>query len=207
VPKISQDKRIENEARILAAAVELFGRQGYHNTQVMDIVKASNVSAGTFYNYFKDKRDIFNRIIKDNFEGLRKNLIDIRRPVNIWDRAERIKKLQETYGALFDFVDANPQQVMMILRSSFGIDEEFDQASWASFSTLADDLAEDAQAWLDVGIISGVKPQILGHAAVGLAMQIVHSYIIEKAFGRNEAIDAIITMNMSIFDTFMKSKK
>jgi AcrR family transcriptional regulator len=161
------------------------------------------ISAGTFYIYFRDKRDLFEKITGGSFKNLRDYLIDLRRPINIWDRSERSLKLHETYTALFEYIDANPDLILMVLRGSYGVDEDFDASSWFSFNSWAHDLAEDVQNWLDLGIISGIDPMILGHAVVGMAMQIIHSYIVEKQFTRDQAIDAIIRMNMAMFDAYL----
>jgi len=53
------ERRDKTRARLLAAATELFSLNGYHRTQVMDIVTTAHVSAGTFYRYFDDKQGIF----------------------------------------------------------------------------------------------------------------------------------------------------
>ncbi|HMI90998.1 MAG TPA: helix-turn-helix domain-containing protein, partial [Polyangiales bacterium] len=53
------ERRDKTRARLLAAATELFSQNGYHRTQVMDIVTTAHVSAGTFYRYFDDKQGIF----------------------------------------------------------------------------------------------------------------------------------------------------
>jgi AcrR family transcriptional regulator len=52
-------RRDHTRQRLLAAATELFSQNGYHRTQVMDIVTKARVSAGTFYRYFDDKQGIF----------------------------------------------------------------------------------------------------------------------------------------------------
>jgi AcrR family transcriptional regulator len=203
MPKISDAKRQETLDKIKRAASELFSKLGFHNTQVMDIVKAVGISAGTFYIYFKDKRDLFEKITGSSFKNLRDYLIELRRPVNIWDRSERSLKLRETYTALFEYIDANPGLILMVLRGSYGVDEDFDASSWFSFNSWAHDLAEDVQNWLDLGIISDIDPMIFGHAVVGMAMQIIHSYIVEKQFTRTEAIDEIVRMNMAMFDAYL----
>ncbi len=203
MPKISDAKRQETIERIMFAASELFSSKGYHNTQVMDIVKAVGISAGTFYLYFKDKRDLFEKITGNSFKNLRDYLIELRRPVNIWDRSERAVKLHDTYTALFEYIDANTGLILMVLRGSYGVDKDFDASSWFSFNSWAHDLAEDVQNWLDLGIISGIDPMIFGHAVVGMAMQVIHSYIVEKQFNRDQAIDTIIRMNMAMFDTYL----
>ncbi|HEX2679264.1 MAG TPA: helix-turn-helix domain-containing protein, partial [Polyangiales bacterium] len=53
------ERRDKTRAKLLAAATELFSQNGYHRTQVMDIVTTAHVSAGTFYRYFDDKQGIF----------------------------------------------------------------------------------------------------------------------------------------------------
>jgi AcrR family transcriptional regulator len=203
MPKISDARRQETLDKIKHAASELFSKLGYHNTQVMDIVKAVGISAGTFYIYFRDKRDLFEKITGGSFKNLRDYLLELRRPVNIWDRSEGSLKLRETYTALFEYIDANPDLILMVLRGSYGVDEDFDASTWFSFNSWAHDLAEDVQNWLDLNIISGIDPMIFGHAVVGMAMQIIHSYIVEKQFTRTEAIDAITHMNMAMFDAYL----
>jgi len=43
---------------LLAAASMLFARDGYHETSVPDIVQAAGVGHGTFYEYFRSRREI-----------------------------------------------------------------------------------------------------------------------------------------------------
>jgi AcrR family transcriptional regulator len=58
-------RRHLTRARLLAAAKGLFGKNGYHRTQVMDIVTQARVSAGTFYKHFDDKQGIFSAIAEE----------------------------------------------------------------------------------------------------------------------------------------------
>ncbi|RLA98753.1 MAG: hypothetical protein DRG37_06075 [Deltaproteobacteria bacterium] len=90
--RISEAKREETRKRIIEAASDLFSKYGFHNTQVMDIVKAVGMSAGTFYNYYKDKKDLFEQVIMQNFEVMRLKIKELRQPVNLSDREDRLKK-------------------------------------------------------------------------------------------------------------------
>jgi len=206
MPKVTEQKRQETVDKILRSAIDLFSRRGYHNTQVMDVVRAANISAGTFYNYFRDKRELYERITRDNFDFFRLSLMEIRRPVNIWDRREQRDKLRESFSALFDFAQSNPQLLTILLRGGYGVDETFDIITWGSFSTFADDLAEDIQGWLDEGIIEKINPYLFGHAVVGMAMQIIHSYQFDKRFTREEAIEYLIISSLATFDQFLTRK-
>jgi AcrR family transcriptional regulator len=48
----------ETRNALLAAASTLFARDGYHETSVPDIVQAAGVGHGTFYEYFRSRREI-----------------------------------------------------------------------------------------------------------------------------------------------------
>ncbi len=202
--KISEVKREKTRKKIVDAASELFSKHGFHNTQVMDIVKAVGMSAGTFYNYYKDKKDLFEQVIMQNFEVMRHKIKELRQPLNISDRQDRLKKIRESWTTFFDYLDNNPQQVLMLLRSSFGVDELFDLNIWEQISVCARDLADDVQKWIDEGLMEGIKPVLLGHAIVGMAMQIAHSYLVENKFTRDEAIEALVNMSMAMFDMYTK---
>jgi AcrR family transcriptional regulator len=48
----------ETRNALLVAASTLFARDGYHETSVPDIVQAAGVGHGTFYEYFRSRREI-----------------------------------------------------------------------------------------------------------------------------------------------------
>ncbi|MEM6801498.1 MAG: TetR family transcriptional regulator, partial [Bacteroidota bacterium] len=60
----AQNEAIRQQSRnkILEAALELFARQGFHNTSIEQIRKRAGVSKGLIYNYFTDKEDLMNQI-------------------------------------------------------------------------------------------------------------------------------------------------
>jgi len=188
---------------IIKVAEELFASQGYHNTQIIDIVKAVGMSAGTFYNYFRDKRDLFEQITKRNFETFRAMIKKLREPIDIWDRSDRIAKLFETYTAYFDYIDTHRQQFLILLRGGFGVDEEFDGNVWRHYSDIAKDLAEDIQSWIDMGIIAGLNPYTLAYAVVGMAMHLGHSYLMEQRFSREEAISTLTSLSNNMFESYL----
>jgi AcrR family transcriptional regulator len=49
----------ENREKILDMAIRLFSERGYENTKVSDIIEALRMGKGTFYVYFKNKRELF----------------------------------------------------------------------------------------------------------------------------------------------------
>lgn len=60
---MKNDKKLLKENKIFNAAFELFSQKGLNKTAIDDIVNKAGVAKGTFYLYFKDKYDIFDKII------------------------------------------------------------------------------------------------------------------------------------------------
>lgn len=59
-----QDRGIKTKNRILIAAKELFSQHGFHGTNSKEIAKAADVSIGSFYSYFEDKKTCFIEVLK-----------------------------------------------------------------------------------------------------------------------------------------------
>jgi len=201
--KGSEKRKEETRDKIVNAACELFSKNGYHNTQVMDIVKAVGMSAGTFYNHFKDKRDLFEQITMDGLESLRVTVRLMRDPINIWSRQARTKTLTETFNAVFDYVDNNPQQLLMILRGSFGVDADLDVSVWKYFQGFAQDAGEDIERWINDGVIEGIDAMVFGTAAIGMSLQLIHIYLMEKKYNREDLIANLVKMILAMFESYL----
>lgn len=69
MPKISDERREERRAQIIAAAVRCFSRSGYHRTSMADIIAESGLSAGAIYGYFASKQDLIQAVARSVMEG------------------------------------------------------------------------------------------------------------------------------------------
>lgn len=70
-PKKRYAPRRSSEARreqILAAAILLFGRDGYHRTTVQAVAAEAKISTGLIYQYFRDKEDLLFAAIGNIFD-------------------------------------------------------------------------------------------------------------------------------------------
>ncbi len=62
--------------RIVAAAVEVFGRQGFAKTTVQDIVAAAQVSRPLFYRRFRNKEHVFEIVVDQLMTEWNETLVD-----------------------------------------------------------------------------------------------------------------------------------
>ena len=71
--------KAQNRRIILDAARQVFAELGYDQTTVRDIVRATPLAAGTFYNYFKSKDAVFEALCDETAATLRPALREQRR--------------------------------------------------------------------------------------------------------------------------------
>lgn len=72
IPK--QKRSIEKKEALKKAAIELFSTKGFHNTSSNEIAKKADVSIGTFYSYFTDKKSLYEELIADLYNDTLKEI-------------------------------------------------------------------------------------------------------------------------------------
>lgn len=71
-PKQSRSKETKN--KIIKTALKLFSEKGYNNTSSNEIATNSGVSIGSFYAYFKDKKQLFLEVFEDYCTYIKKTI-------------------------------------------------------------------------------------------------------------------------------------
>jgi AcrR family transcriptional regulator len=74
-----QQKRTEKtRTRLLDAALEVFLERGYHETSIGEITQRADLGAGTYYLHFKDKRGLYEALVRRDLMVLRATWMDER---------------------------------------------------------------------------------------------------------------------------------
>lgn len=60
-----EQTKVQNRSAILQAAREVFGELGYDVATVRDIIRRTGLAAGTFYNYYRSKEEVFEALADD----------------------------------------------------------------------------------------------------------------------------------------------
>lgn len=198
--KGAEKRRFETREKLITTAQELFSKKGYHNTQVIDIVKAAKVSAGTFYHYFTDKKDIFEQLVENNLKKIQKETKRFRLiPKDILQMPDEKRQAlfyditYKVYDNIFNYMDKYPQQMMMTIRSIFGVDRDIDHKAMAFYDALAQDFIEDLELWeKQFGVETSLNKLVLAHIILGSLFQVSHIYLTQKSFSRQEAVESLV---------------
>jgi AcrR family transcriptional regulator len=74
-----RDRRVAaRRAQILQAAESVFAAKGYHGATTREIAQAADVSEGTLYNYFANKRDLFTGLMISRADALIESIAEVR---------------------------------------------------------------------------------------------------------------------------------
>jgi len=65
-----QKRSLEKRARLKAAALALFGENGYERTSIDDVVRRAHLAVGGFYQHFRSKRQLLLALMDELLEKL-----------------------------------------------------------------------------------------------------------------------------------------
>jgi AcrR family transcriptional regulator len=147
-----------NRRLILEAARGVFARQGYRTATVRDIIGATSLASGTFYNYFKSKEEVF--------AALRDDLAEEIRPLLRVER-ERAKTAEEFIAGTFRAFLSHAAVHSSTLVAIKAHDDDISPARTAVMGN--DDLRRDIEAAIARGLFADLDAELLAAAIIGVA--------------------------------------
>src|SRR5437773_3787953 len=77
-PGRREELKAQNRAKLLAAGRKVFAEKGLGAATARDIVRETDLATGTFYNYFRDKEDVFRALLEGSGERIRAAAREVR---------------------------------------------------------------------------------------------------------------------------------
>ena len=115
MPPRLESKRKDKAERILAAADELFGQQGYDAVSVRDVARAAGVNKPLVFYYFDSKEELFAQILTRYYDAHRRALEAALSEDGALD--ERLTRLVDAY---FDFMADNRRFARLVQQQIAG---------------------------------------------------------------------------------------
>jgi len=115
---------VERRRREIAdAAAATFAEKGYHQAGIADIAERLGIGHGTFYRYFKNKRDILELVMDEVLRELGAALAS-EDPDAATTLAEYRAQTERIGRALFDVFIADPRLARLFYVEALGADQE-----------------------------------------------------------------------------------
>jgi AcrR family transcriptional regulator len=159
-----EQTKVANRAAILLAAREVFAEIGYGATGIRDIVRRTDLAAGTFYNYFPDKESVFRAIVEQSAGEIIVRVRAARR------EARTLEEFVEWgFRAYFEFISEDTDTLMLMRRNAGAIRIFFDEPAIGAGSR---QLCED----LDTAVAAGMAPphdtEYMAAAMIGAGIEL-----------------------------------
>ena len=159
--KRAQSKE-QNRRIILDAARRVFAQLGYSGTTVRDVIRATPLASGTFYNYFRSKEEVFQAMRDETALALRPVLREARLKAQT---AEAF--VAETFRAFFGHVAASRADLAGITRSDVVHVRVDTPEVLAGFHELRADL----EGAIARGLFPAIDAEMLTASIVGIAFE------------------------------------
>jgi AcrR family transcriptional regulator len=192
---------------LLEAAERLFSEKNYGHTQIAEIAKAAGVGIGTFYRYFPDKEALLTELLTTLFAQVRGELAETRRGIETWSPLEQMATIRKTFEVSFRVMLARPKLMLTFLRSGFGGGEKVSDVIWTMLCGIVEDLAADIGRAEKAGIVEASDKLSVGHAIIGMVLQLSHRIIIEGKPSVDQAINLCTRLTFGMLFSFVAPGK
>lgn len=133
-----EQNKLANRAAILEAARHCFFEFGYDGVTIRDVIRATHLASGTFYNYFPDKESLFLALIEERMGVLTERMSSVRRAARTLESF-----LHGAYTTAFEEICEHPDFYAMMFRNEPVIRGLYsDNVMGISMKALREDLAD-----------------------------------------------------------------
>ena len=155
--------------KVLESAEHVFGEKGYHGASVTEITQAAGVAQGTFYLYFRGKKEIFLDLVDTLGRSLGAATLEASASASNYEEAERLG-----FKAFFSFARQH--------RHIYRIVQECDRVDPVTFRRFYADLAETYHranaAAAARGEIAQSDPEVLAYCMLGVGHFVALRYLL-----------------------------
>jgi AcrR family transcriptional regulator len=131
-----RQRKADSRERLLAAAVEVFGRSGYSLVSVEDIATAAGVSRMTFYRHFRGKADLATALFDRNVVEAEPNLLRVRE-IDWQSRGSVHRWLERLFAA-----DHANRMLLRVFVEAAAVEPDFTRQAHAQIDAWIGDLGE-----------------------------------------------------------------
>ncbi len=172
-----------NRQAILDAAREVFGDIGFGAATVRDIVRATDLATGTFYNYFPDKESVLRALLDEAATEARKRVREARRSAQSLEEFVRAG-----FRAYFDFLLEDRGTFELVRRNAGTIRTMFDEPALGAGT---EELAEDLRAGIAAGHVPDHDVELMAAAMVGAGFEVGVRLTAQEVPDVDQAVDFI----------------
>ena len=158
----SRRRSRETRNRLISAAREIFLDKGYDSATTREISERADLGAGTFYVHFRDKRDVYDALVRRANREMHKRWMEACKP--------EMSVEEQVVAALrisFAYFRENAGLARLILIEGPPVDAEYSMKLHAGVGA---ELREILKNGIEDGHVSEIEPAVLATVVMGISV-------------------------------------
>ncbi|MBK8173017.1 MAG: TetR/AcrR family transcriptional regulator [Sandaracinaceae bacterium] len=188
--------REQKRAHILSTAIRVFGKKGFHQTSIADIVDEAGVARGTFYLYFESKSAVFLELLDQLLLHLRQNVVGVdvgagARPID--------EQLLDTVRRILRTAENNRSLATILFREAVGLDADVDRKLREFYGSIHLFLVGSFSEGERLGLTRPLDTEATASCILGSIKQVIEQHLVVDAdavFDIDRFASAIVSYNI-----------
>jgi TetR/AcrR family fatty acid metabolism transcriptional regulator len=140
---MSSERQGPKHDRILAAAVRVFARKGFHNSRIAEIAEEARVASGTIYLYFKSKDEILISVFEESLDNIIRDIEGELKGTD--DPRERLKIFIRHHLRILREHRELAEVLQVELRQSHKFMKEYEPRQWVQYLNIIAGVLKEGQ--------------------------------------------------------------
>lgn len=175
----------DRRRQLVDFAARRFAENGYHPTSVAEIVQGMGVGKGVFYWYFSSKDELFEEILREAQQDLRR-----RQQAAIGDEADPVRRIELGIRASLEWL-AEHRHLATLFRFA-ATEERFLPALRRGQDVAVDDIVRHVKEGIVAGTIRDGDPFVLAHAILGVTNELASNFLFKRGEPPGQVAEAAV---------------
>ena len=188
MPRVRRLPRDARRAQLLDVALEQFAERGYHDTSISHIIESASVARGTFYQYFKSKREIFEDLLDQLFEEVSSSVS----PIPIGTPEAITSEVRANIESLCRTLQENLPMGRVLLEQAVGLDEAGRKQLREFYLRVLDRIERAVRVGQKLGIVRPGDPSLIAVCLLAMVKESLYQQIIgTRSFKVGQVVNEI----------------
>ena len=179
----------KREEEILSRAKALFSSKGFHSLTVSDIVNSLGIARGTFYLYFKNKDDVYRRVLEETVSEISKRLkrLPLDRP---------LEQLRENLLSILKLIENDRETARLIFYHPYRLNPEFDSILEDFYGKVLNLIERALLRGMEMGIVRECNVSVVSRAILGAFIEVGKGILEGEIGAAEEAVDELLSFGL-----------
>lgn len=184
--------RKKREQQILDAALRIFTRYGYEKSSVSQIIVEAKVARGTFYLYFKSKKELFECLL-NRFTQEILNSVGKVNSLTVNPQLDKRTQYREFASQIIATLTRNRILTKVILIECHNWDPEFKEKLQVFYDQLTQMIAQHLQVTLSTSPLRNFPTEITARCILGTVKESVINWSVREDLSLEQVVQTVIT--------------